>query len=123
MSEADVQFREVVARALPRADAATVDIVTACAGLLASVAYADRSFSPEEAERARQLLATVDGIGSRGSVVEESEAEWERVMRVNVTSMMLASKHAVPAIAAAWYPAGRYPAGCPCVTAAVREPR
>jgi NAD(P)-dependent dehydrogenase (short-subunit alcohol dehydrogenase family) len=41
------------------------------------------------------------GIGSRGSVVEETEAEWERVMRVNVTSMMLASKHAVPAIAAA----------------------
>lgn len=38
------------------------------------------------------------GIGSRGSVVEESEAEWERVQRVNVTSMMLTSKHAIPAM-------------------------
>ena len=39
------------------------------------------------------------GIGSRGSVVEVGEAEWERVMTVNVTSMMLAGKHAVPAMA------------------------
>ncbi|MDA1002345.1 MAG: SDR family oxidoreductase [Chloroflexi bacterium] len=38
------------------------------------------------------------GIGSRGSVVEESEEEWERVQRVNVTSMMLTSKHAIPAM-------------------------
>jgi NAD(P)-dependent dehydrogenase (short-subunit alcohol dehydrogenase family) len=40
------------------------------------------------------------GVGSRGSVVEESAERWERVMRINVTSMFLASKHAVPAIAA-----------------------
>jgi NAD(P)-dependent dehydrogenase (short-subunit alcohol dehydrogenase family) len=32
------------------------------------------------------------------SVVEETEAEWERIMRVNVTSVMLASKHAIPAM-------------------------
>lgn len=38
------------------------------------------------------------GIGSRGSVVESSLEDWERVMRVNVTSMMLTSKHAVPVL-------------------------
>ncbi|GAB4333954.1 MAG: SDR family NAD(P)-dependent oxidoreductase [Dehalococcoidia bacterium] len=40
------------------------------------------------------------GIGGRGTVVDVDEAEWERVMRVNVTGMMLASKHAIPAMAA-----------------------
>jgi len=39
------------------------------------------------------------GIGSRGSVVDIDEAEWDRVMKVNVTSMMLTGKHAVPAMA------------------------
>ncbi|MEE8338052.1 MAG: glucose 1-dehydrogenase [Dehalococcoidia bacterium] len=38
------------------------------------------------------------GIGGRGSVVEVAEEDWERIMRVNVTGMMLASKHAIPAI-------------------------
>lgn len=38
------------------------------------------------------------GIGSRGSVVETSLADWELVMRVNVTSMMLTSKFAIPAM-------------------------
>lgn len=36
------------------------------------------------------------GIGSTGTVVTESEERWDLVMRVNVTSMMLVSKHAVP---------------------------
>jgi len=38
------------------------------------------------------------GISSRGSVVTESEEAWENLMRVNVTSMFLACKHAVPAM-------------------------
>lgn len=38
------------------------------------------------------------GIGSRGSVVKESEEAWLRVMRTNVDSMFLASKHAIPAM-------------------------
>lgn len=38
------------------------------------------------------------GIGSRGSVVDESEENWRRVMQVNVDSMFLASKHAIPAM-------------------------
>ena len=39
------------------------------------------------------------GIGGRGTVVEVSEEDWERVMRVNITGMMLASKHAIPVLA------------------------
>ena len=38
------------------------------------------------------------GIGARGTVVEVDEEEWERVLRVNVTGMMLSSKHAIPAM-------------------------
>ena len=38
------------------------------------------------------------GISSRGSVVDESEENWRRVMQVNVDSMFLASKHAIPAM-------------------------
>ena len=38
------------------------------------------------------------GIASRGSVVAEREEDWDKVMRVNVTSMFLAAKHAVPAM-------------------------
>ena len=38
------------------------------------------------------------GIGSRGTVEQISEEEWDHVMRVNVTSMMLAAKAAVPAM-------------------------
>jgi NAD(P)-dependent dehydrogenase (short-subunit alcohol dehydrogenase family) len=36
------------------------------------------------------------GVGSRGSVVEEAPDTWDRVMRINVKSMFLMSKHAVP---------------------------
>jgi len=38
------------------------------------------------------------GIASRGSVVTESLATWQRVMRINVESVVLASKHAIPAM-------------------------
>jgi NAD(P)-dependent dehydrogenase (short-subunit alcohol dehydrogenase family) len=39
------------------------------------------------------------GIGGRGTVVETDEAHWEQIMKVNVTSMVLASRHAIPAMA------------------------
>jgi NAD(P)-dependent dehydrogenase (short-subunit alcohol dehydrogenase family) len=38
------------------------------------------------------------GVGSRGSVVDESEESWRRVMQVNVETMFLAAKHAIPAM-------------------------
>jgi len=40
------------------------------------------------------------GIGGAGSVVDVDEETWDRIMRVNVKSMMLMSKHAVPVMAA-----------------------
>ena len=44
------------------------------------------------------VLVNNVGIGSRGSVVDETEEAWERVLRTNVTSMALASKAAIPAM-------------------------
>jgi NAD(P)-dependent dehydrogenase (short-subunit alcohol dehydrogenase family) len=38
------------------------------------------------------------GIASTGSVVDEDPQRWRRVMQVNVDSMFLASKHAIPAM-------------------------
>ncbi len=38
------------------------------------------------------------GVGSRGSVVDESEKRWNQVMNTNVNSMFLASKYAIPAM-------------------------
>ena len=38
------------------------------------------------------------GIGSRGSVVDETPENWRRVMQVNVETMFLAAKHAIPAM-------------------------
>lgn len=38
------------------------------------------------------------GIGSKGSVVDETEENWARVMQVNVDSMFLTCKHAIPAM-------------------------
>ena len=42
------------------------------------------------------LLDNNVGIGSRGSVVDETEESWRRVMQVNVETMFLAAKHAIP---------------------------
>ena len=38
------------------------------------------------------------GISSKGSVIEESQEAWARVMQVNVESMFLTSKYAIPAM-------------------------
>ena len=44
------------------------------------------------------LLDNNVGIGSRGTVVEETEETWHHVMHVNVDSMFLTCKHAIPAM-------------------------
>lgn len=59
------------------------------------------------------------GIGARGTILEMEEAMWERIMRVNVTAMMLMARAAIRAMAgggggaitnissiAAWRPRG-----------------
>src|ERR1700761_5442127 len=38
------------------------------------------------------------GIGSRGSVVDEAPEQYRRVMQINVESMFLLSKYAIPAM-------------------------
>lgn len=56
-------------------------------------------------QKALRLWGRVDcldnnvGIGSRKSVVDETEEEWDRVMEVNVKTMMLTAKYAIPAMA------------------------
>ena len=40
------------------------------------------------------------GIGSKLSVVEETEEHWDRVMTINLKPMFLMSKHAIPAMIA-----------------------
>ena len=44
------------------------------------------------------LLDNNVGISSRGTVVDETEESWRRVMHVNVDSMYLMAKHAIPAM-------------------------
>jgi NAD(P)-dependent dehydrogenase (short-subunit alcohol dehydrogenase family) len=44
------------------------------------------------------LLDNNVGIGSRGSVVDEQPEQYRRVMQVNVESMFLLSKYAIPAM-------------------------
>jgi NAD(P)-dependent dehydrogenase (short-subunit alcohol dehydrogenase family) len=46
------------------------------------------------------ILQNNVGIGGSGSVVDVDDARWDEVMRVNVKSMMLMSKHAIPVMAA-----------------------
>jgi NAD(P)-dependent dehydrogenase (short-subunit alcohol dehydrogenase family) len=38
------------------------------------------------------------GVGSRGSVIDEKPDNWRRLMQVNVETMFLVSKHAIPAM-------------------------
>jgi NAD(P)-dependent dehydrogenase (short-subunit alcohol dehydrogenase family) len=65
------------------------------------------------------ILQNNVGIGSRGTILDMEEAAWERMMRVNVTGMMLMARAAIPAMVesgggaivqissiAAWLPRG-----------------
>ena len=40
----------------------------------------------------------ISGIGNPGTVLDVNEDGWERMMEINVKSMMLASKYAIPAM-------------------------
>ena len=64
----------------------------------------DEAQCREVVERAVSEFGRLDcldnnvGIGSRGSVVDESPDGWRRVMQVNVETMFLLSKYAIPAM-------------------------
>jgi NAD(P)-dependent dehydrogenase (short-subunit alcohol dehydrogenase family) len=72
------------------------------AALAADVTRADdcRAMVDEAVRRWGRLdiLDNNVGIEGRGTLVETDEAQWEKVMRVNVLGMMLTSKHAIPAM-------------------------
>jgi NAD(P)-dependent dehydrogenase (short-subunit alcohol dehydrogenase family) len=84
----------------------TVDMIKAEGGIAAALA----GDITREAECKALVEATVDiwgrldlldnnvGIGSRGSVVDEKAEEYRRVMQVNVETMFLLSKYAIPAM-------------------------
>src|SRR5215471_18230867 len=84
----------------------TVDMIKAEGGTAVSHA----GDVTKEAECKRLVDAAVDrwgrldfldnnvGIGSRGSVVDEKPEEFRRVLQVNVETMFLLSKHAIPAM-------------------------
>jgi NAD(P)-dependent dehydrogenase (short-subunit alcohol dehydrogenase family) len=84
----------------------TVNMIAAEGGVAAALAVDVTS----EADCKRQVDATVDrfgrldfldnnvGIGSRGNVVDEKPEQYRRVMQVNVESMFLLSKYAIPAM-------------------------
>ncbi|HLG45324.1 MAG TPA: SDR family oxidoreductase [Reyranella sp.] len=84
----------------------TVEMIQAEGGS----AVAEACDATKEADCKRLVDAAVDrwgrldfldnnvGIGSRGSVVDEKPDEYRRVMQVNVETMFLLSKHAIPAM-------------------------
>jgi NAD(P)-dependent dehydrogenase (short-subunit alcohol dehydrogenase family) len=68
--------------------------VTSAADCLAAVRAAVDAFGGLD------ILCNNAGIIRRADVVETTEEEWARVMAVNVTSVFLMSKHAIPVMAA-----------------------
>jgi NAD(P)-dependent dehydrogenase (short-subunit alcohol dehydrogenase family) len=82
----------------------TVEVIAAEGGTAAALACD----ATQEADCKKLIEAAVDrfgrldfldnnvGIGSRGSVVDEKPEEYRRVMQINVESMFLLSKYAIP---------------------------
>ncbi|HEX4340654.1 MAG TPA: TerB family tellurite resistance protein [Polyangiaceae bacterium] len=63
------RLAEAVTAALPQADDDTRRLVIAVAGLLATVAYADREYAPAEESRIVQELSRVQGLDDAGIAV------------------------------------------------------
>ena len=59
-------LRASIERELPGADPETVTVVTSIAGLLGTVAYADRDYAPAEEARVRTELLRVQGMTPSG---------------------------------------------------------
>ena len=103
---ADAGVRVLVVDRWVSAAERTVEIITGNGGV--AVAFdADVTVEADcEAMVAKALelwgrLDVLDnnvGVGSRGSVVDESPTHWRRVMKINVESIFLASKIAIPAM-------------------------
>ena len=95
----------VVDRELKLAEC-TVEMITAAGGTAAAHAadLTDEAQAKGAVEAALKHYGRLDfldnnvGIGSRGSVVDETPENWRRLMQVNVETMFLVSKHAIPAM-------------------------
>jgi len=84
-------LRASIERELPGADPETIAVVTSIAGLLGTVAYADRDYSPVEEARVRAELLRVQGMTQNGvdaicktlrqHIVEISSVETPRFAR------------------------------------------
>jgi uncharacterized tellurite resistance protein B-like protein len=59
-------LRATVAQKMPGADKTTVDIITAVTGLLAAIAYADRTITDEESAHLRAELGRINGFSAAG---------------------------------------------------------
>jgi len=59
-------LRASIERELPEADGETITVVTSIAGLLGTVAYADRDYSSAEEARVRAELLRVQGMTASG---------------------------------------------------------
>jgi uncharacterized tellurite resistance protein B-like protein len=57
----------VVSEHMPDDDQPTRELVAAVAGLLASVAYADRAFSEQEQQHVHEVLGRIAGLSERGA--------------------------------------------------------
>lgn len=66
------ELRQLVARSLPGADAHEAAIVGALAGLFATVAHADRAYSPAERAHIHQALGRVPGLAEGAVIAIES---------------------------------------------------
>jgi uncharacterized tellurite resistance protein B-like protein len=85
---------EVVRKHLAGADDESVRVVTAIAGLLGAIAYADRDYTESEERRVRQELARVNGMTDAGitailnalrrNILEVSTVELPRYARTLV---------------------------------------
>jgi NAD(P)-dependent dehydrogenase (short-subunit alcohol dehydrogenase family) len=84
----------------------TVEMITAEGGTAAAFAadVSDDNACRAMVEAALDHYGRLDlldnnvGIASKGSVVVEDPERWRRIMQVNVDSMFLASRHAIPAM-------------------------
>jgi NAD(P)-dependent dehydrogenase (short-subunit alcohol dehydrogenase family) len=84
----------------------TVEMITAEGGTAAAHAadLTDETQAQGAVDAALARYGRLDfldnnvGIGSRGSVVDETPDNWRRLMQVNVETMFLVAKHAIPAM-------------------------
>src|SRR5579885_1754080 len=91
-------------------DLALAERTVGMIGAEGGVALAFAADVADEAQAERMVAAAVErfgrldfldnnvGIDARGSVLETEPAAWRRVMQINVETMYLASRHAIPAM-------------------------